>query len=316
MIFPLRTLVLIFLLAATAGAESRLRFDIVPGVGYSFGTARYRMEGTTVISQLDFPLDQPVGGGRIELARLRDGRPDWSVTAEVTTALGDPHGTFDDRDWYVLGDGSEELFSTTRSHVEGSLIRLRGEVCKRAFHGPNWDIAVFAGLVYHGISQTAIDVAGSQIVSDSAGNGRWVEFDFEARALTYDLDVYQSLVGLAPRLYVEPRVVVEARLAVSPILYVKDLDDHILRGFTSKADGYGFGWSTRLMLRYEPVKNRRGGGFSGYWLAITIITKWTSPRWWSTTAMLRGNRTRREPCCRGSRTLWSAISRPWVFISV
>lgn len=263
MILPLRTLVLVVLLAASAGAESRLRWDIVPGVGYSFGTARYRMEGTTVISQLDFPLDQPVGGVRIELAMLRDGRPDWSVTAEVATALGDPHGTFDDRDWDILGDGSLALFSTTKSHVEGSQTRLRGEVCKRALRGPNWDIALFAGFAYHSISQTAVDVTGSQVVLDSVGNGHWVEFSYVIRALTYDLDVYQSMVGVAPRLYPEPRLTIEGRFAVSPILYVKDLDDHLLRGFTSRAEGYGFGWSARLMMRFEPKWNREGGRLFG-----------------------------------------------------
>jgi|GEM_PF-5790437 len=260
MIVRLQLVAVFVLLSTSAWSDTRLRFDVVPAGGYSFGTTRYRMDATTVISQLDFPLDQIVAGGRVELAKLRDSRPDWSVSAEIWHALGDPKGTFDDRDWEVAGDGTEFLFSSTESHVDGSMTRLRGEITKTALRGGMWDIAVFAGFTYQKIAQTAIDVSGFQYVTDSGGGG-WVYFDYSVRALTYDIEFYQSLVGLAPRLYPDPRIVIEARLALSPVLYTKDLDNHLLRGFISESAGYGFGTAARMAVRFEPTQHVRDGRF-------------------------------------------------------
>lgn len=253
----LGTILTTTLLASSLWADSRLRVDVSAGGGYTMGTTRYRMDGTTVASQLDFPLDQKALAARIELAMLRDGRPDWTVAGEVVQAIDDPGGTFDDRDWYLYSDGSEFLFSTTESQVEGSMTRLRGDASKTFLSRGKFDLAVFVGFAHETVSQTAIDVVGGQYIADSSGGGRWVYFDYNARALTYDIDYYQSLIGLMPRYYATPTLTIEGQGAISPVLYMKDLDDHILRGFTSVSDGYGFGASGRLSARFEPRQRAR-----------------------------------------------------------
>jgi hypothetical protein len=248
----LAAIVLCLCAGSALGDSNNLKLSIAPIGGYNFGTTKYTMNGTEVASELDFPLDFATGGVRAELNVLKDGLSDWTVSAEFVSSLNDPGGYFTDRDWDIAADGTRLEFSNTKSNVQGSMTSFRGEVAKLVYRGTGWDLAVFAGFSRQSVSQDAIDVTGWQVVSDTAGNSFVVHFSYEALALSYDIDYYRPLLGVAPRFYINPNVLLEGRIAGSPFLYLEDLDNHRLRGFTAVSDGHGYGFNSRVALRIRP----------------------------------------------------------------
>jgi hypothetical protein len=248
----LNTIALVLCSSAAFGESYTLKFDVAPVGGYHWGTTKYTMESTDVASELDFPLDFFSAGFRWQVTAVNNGFVDWSVSHELVAAVSNPGGFFTDRDWFIDTDGTRQEFSNTKSNTDGMMWQTRDEITKMVYHGDTWDISVFAGFAWQKIKQDAIDVTGWQLVSDTAGNYFVVHFSFDTLALSYDIEYYRPLVGIVPRIYLKPSIILEARLAGSPLMYLKDLDNHRLRGFTLSSDGHGYSLESRVKFRFSP----------------------------------------------------------------
>jgi outer membrane protease len=250
-------LVLALLLAAGgATAQTIHEFSLSPSFGVWFGETKYDLDFDEGKSELVFPLDQNLAGLKFGWRAVREGRTEWSGTVRLSTKISDPGGVFTDKDWWKMDDGGLFLFSSTRSNVEGSLIDFEIELNRRIAGGKKVDLDLVLGLGYQKVSQDAVDVVGTQSFFTDSGLVVY-EVSYDDLALTYEVKYVRPFVGLAQRIRVSDRMKAAMRAVVAPFIYAEDLDDHVLRSFTSKVDGNGLGFSGRLGLEYEAPRSQR-----------------------------------------------------------
>ena len=250
------TLVIVLLLAAGgATAQTTHEFSFSPSFGMWFGETKYDLDFVEGKSELVFPLDMKLAGVKFGWWAVREGKTEWSGTVRLSTKISDPGGVFTDKDWWKMDDGGLFLFSTTESNVEGSLIDFEIELNRRLAGGKKVDLDLVLGLGYQKISQDAVDVVGTQTFFTDSGLVVY-EVSFNDLALTYEVKYWRPFVGLAPRFQLSNRMRASLRAVVAPFLYAEDLDDHVLRDFTSRVDGNGLGFTGRRGLEYEAPRSQ------------------------------------------------------------
>jgi hypothetical protein len=226
--------------------------------GLHFGETSYRYDGPGVGSELIFPLDLAVGGVQADFFLRRDGRTVWSVTARAAIGLSDPDDPFTDRDWYWINPGLEVNFSYTESDVDVSMVMLDLEGSRLLYADGPLSLSLIAGVGYQKVSQEALGYVGAQLIG-RAGDTSLVyrSISSDRRALTYDITYLTPRLGIRPRLAFGDRFVFEASAAGSPLVYIDDRDEHLLRFFTAEADGRGYGFFAEGELEYRLGDGRR-----------------------------------------------------------
>lgn len=251
------TLILLLALVLTAGnsfAQSTHEFSFSPSFGLWQGETKYELDLDFGKSELVFPLGVPMVGAKISWREMHQGQERWFANARLATSLGDPGGVFTDKDWVKTDFMGLFLISSTESNVEGSVVDLEVELGHRLFGDEKFDFNIVAGLGYQKIEQDAIDLSGTvNYVTDSSIEVYHVEYD--SLALTYEVKYLRPFIGVMPKVRVSEGLTVALRGTVSPFIYAEDLDDHVLRDFTSQVDGNGFGVTGRLGLDYQSRKS-------------------------------------------------------------
>jgi len=268
---------IVFLLLASSVCYGQTQLNVGPYVGAHFGEIGYKSEGifnrslgVSLGSELIFPLDFAIVGLEAQYHVLKEGRRDWLFRLKGGIGVTDPGGKFTDRDWFAFPPGLETNWSYSESNVEGNSIHLELQAAKVITASTYLELSLFAGLGYQKFSQDAVDLLVGRFVGNVVDTFFFDSGSRTGLSLTYDVYFINPVLGLAPRLAISPSVTLSGQAAYTPLLYVNDEDNHVLRFFTVKSSGRGRGFFSELNLRVD-VGPREGsnrpffelfGGFS------------------------------------------------------
>lgn len=251
--------ILIFLFSIPpAGAQVQWQADGF--VGLHLGQTSYKYDGPGIGSELIFPLDMTIGGVRGEIARRENSQSLWSIQGEIAVGLGEPGNPFTDRDWYDISPGLEVNFSYTESDVTASYLKLDLEGAYLLYSNQTIHLSLIGGVGYTSISQEAEGYVGAVLIEYNDTLLTYQPLTSSRRALTYDISYITPRLGLRPRFDFGPQVTLELSAAGSPIVYIDDRDDHLLRFFTLEADGRGYGFFGGGLLEFRFGRGQRHAG--------------------------------------------------------
>lgn len=263
------TLVLMSLYIPTSGSAepTEYEFRVAPSVGLISGDTRWELEFPYLRpdssiglgrSELVYSLNHILVGFNLEFRARRANRSIWEAEVGLAMNATDPGGDMTDRDWLNPGFGMLE-FSSTESAAEGSLAMLGVEVRRLLAAKGRWELLGCIGFEYQVIKQQMVDLRGWQYDLDEVGLLERPEqvdsltkhvIDDEILAGTYEVRYFRPQIGLMPRYMAGPWSI-GLKSVVSPFLQVRDIDDHLLRGFQIKSSGRGFGYAGQLKIAYE-----------------------------------------------------------------
>jgi len=244
--------------AAPTAAQHSTEFTIAPVGGMRFGDTRFELNFDYLLpdstigsggSELIFPLDISQAGVQFGFKFMKNGHRAWTADARLLFAVSDPRSKMTDEDWDETDFGRIE-WSSTESTVDGTLSELDVEITRLVVSGKSAELAVLVGGSYQKVKQSMIDISGTQLGVDIEGNLVVYNFADDELAGTYEIRYLRPKIGLAPR-FLWGAVTMELKGVVSPLLYAKDIDDHVRRYFQIRTDGKGFGYGGRMALQYE-----------------------------------------------------------------
>ena len=245
----------LLLISGNIGAQTRYEFSVSPVAGMNFGDTRFELgfsqvlDDTLVVgggSKLVFPLDVKQAGLEVGFRYLKDTHALWTVNLRLMLHVGDPGSKMTDRDWITLHNYTMD-FSSTESTVDGSLTELEFEATRLLVGGRTVELAALVGLGYQKVKHRMVDLSGWQYGVDADSNLVRYIFYVDDLVGTYEVRYLRPQLGVAPRFLIGS-FTAELKMVVSPLLYVKDIDDHVLRFFQIRTDGKGFGYGGRLAL--------------------------------------------------------------------
>ena len=252
------SMVLVALNGAVAAAE--FEFGFAPTSRLGFGDTRFELaiagydtDSTFVSggSELIFPLDFVLGEIQFDMSVMENERRVWTVALSLGLALNDPSSDMIDNDWDNVGR-VEQLWSHTLSNVDGDAYEATLEVTRLLTAGSGAELSVLAGVTWQKARQKMVDLRGWQYYStDSSGQVAAYVWEDDELAGTYEIRYVRPKLGLVSR-WRSGSFHTELQATISPLLHVKDIDDHVRRGFQIRTDGRGLGAGSRLTLRYEP----------------------------------------------------------------
>jgi outer membrane protease len=254
-------------------AQQTYEFSVDPVVGMRFGDTRFEIKFDYLLpdsstasggSELVFPLDVTQTGIQFAFKVVRAGHKLWTADLRLLFAVSNPGSKMTDKDWDNF-HGSRLEWSSTESRVDGTLSEIEFEATRLLVSGRGAELAALVGVSYQSVKQKMTDLSGWQLGPDQDDNMVVYLFDVDILAGTYEIRYIRPQFGLAPRLLFGS-FSVEGNAMVSPLLHVKDKDDHVLRYFQVRTDGKGFGYGGRVALQYEPPatsKSRFFGRLSG-----------------------------------------------------
>ncbi len=219
--------------------EITYKFAVGPLIETGFGKTDYTLESDffaddnslmTIKSQLDFPTDFTSIGGQFRFTKMKDNRTNLMFGTKVSAGITAPRGPMTDRDWT---NGFE--FSSTESSMEAWSIRvgvdLAGRINGLKENGLFW----VAGFQLERYSFDMIDLTGWQI--DSTGETLTGSLDYPVGA--YEVTWSMPYFGLmAHKVGKNNSLNIKGGLGM---VMMSDQDYHILRDFTTKSSGTGYG---------------------------------------------------------------------------
>ncbi len=240
-------------------ADAEITMNVAPYARIGFGDTRYEIfilgydSDSSLFSggsRLIYPIDDVQTGIRFNLSVMEKGNRAWTAEARIGTAVSNPHSRMSDDDWENI-QNVEVLWSHTLSDVDGSASSAGLEVTRLLSAGHSAELGVLVGIQYQRIMQKMISLYGYQYW-DADTNGQlevYLASDREL-ALTYEIRYVRPRLGLVSRWQAGP-FGTEIKAALSPMLSVKDIDDHVRRGFQIRTDGRGVGVGCSVALSYE-----------------------------------------------------------------
>jgi len=247
-------LILIFSTILTAQSKS-YSLNIKPYFGLNSGKTEYIMdineyfEGFTYIvkSQLEYPLDQTMFGGELELKLLPGSPREWAFNFAYYTNLSDPSGKMYDHDWWNFRTGIVEKISYTESDAEGKNNIFLVEIDKLILIGKKGSISLSGGFRYQKIEQDIFGFKGWQLDQDGVIH----EFeDPETNGLYYKITYKLPNAGFKINYFINQQLTFQSRIAYSRA-YISDFDHHILRFKTSESDLNGNGLLVDFAVRMD-----------------------------------------------------------------
>lgn len=274
-LFAMLLIVGIFPVSAFDMSSNVHWITVEPYLKLNFGYTDYLLETEEVQSELEFPLNTLIAGGRVSYA-IRNGKIDeWLFRVTAGTSLIEPWGVFKDHDWYVLSGYPEIKFSYTESDVVMAYLDFSAAAEKRFFSHRGVHFYGTAKYGYQHIEQDAMGYSGWQYIDTgetvALENGDELPIfvlstlKSTEKAIEYKV-VYQTL-GLGAVARWEPNKNFGLKAALIPkLLHIKDRDDHVLRNKLSTAEGFGFAGSSEVSMTYtwpgnqayEPYISLRG----------------------------------------------------------
>ena len=238
---------------------AEFEFGVAPTSRLGFGDTRFELaiiglDADSALvsggSELIFPLDFVQGGLQFDLAVMKAGRREWTATLNLGMAMNNPASEMIDNDWDNVGQ-VEQLWSHTLSTVDGDAWEASLEVTRLVTSSSGVELSLLAGVTWQKIKQKMVDLRGWQyFATDTGGAVTAFVWEDDELAGTYEVRYVRPKVGLVTRWQAGP-FRTELQASLSPLLHVKDIDDHVRRGFQIRTDGRGLGAGSRLTLRYE-----------------------------------------------------------------
>lgn len=295
-------LFLVSFLAIPLPARDGWRIFLDGGIGGSLGRTNYDLEfldpdvpGAGGASRLEFPLDGLGAGAGLAAERVRDGRADWIVRAEVATNLTDPSGQMADYDWFTQDGFPDAPFSYTESPAEVRFLQAALQAQRRVGALGPFGIYLAAGYRFQWAWQEIVGYRGWQYVwneniggpsvvppyPDVEGGYELVGVVSTEKALTYSITYHIPMVGMAARLEPLPGLSLDL-LAGFLLPLARDVDDHLLRNKESTGTGFGVGYQVGLGVRYLFSGRVRGpalyigleAGLLGLYAPGTQVQEW------------------------------------------
>lgn len=230
-----------------------------PYFGINSGKTEYIMklkdtQGNFVKSQLEFPLDQTMFGGDVELKFLPGTQKEWAFKFGYYTNISDPTGKMFDHDWWNIRTGLDEKISYTESDVEGKNSILLVEIDKLILIGSKGSLSLSGGFRHQKIDQEIYGFDGWWL--DENGIKHDVS-DPYINGLSYEITYNLPNVGFRINYFLNQELTFTTRMAYTRAI-ISDFDDHILRFKTTESDIKGNGlladFAVRLDLGPIPVK--------------------------------------------------------------
>ncbi|MEW5795776.1 MAG: omptin family outer membrane protease [Candidatus Zixiibacteriota bacterium] len=255
-------------LVSSTQAQKQYEFTVAPATGQHFGDTRFRLNFLYLLpdssigsggSELVFPLDATFDGLELGFRYWKDGHQLWTGNLRAIHSITEPRSNMMDEDWDNVGQ-VRLLWSHTDSETDATLAELNIEATRLVAWGKSAELAVVAGVGLQKFKFRMTDLTGWQYLDlDSNGQTEVYVVDENVVAGTYETRYLRPEIGLMPRLLADP-FVVEFKAVVSPLLYTKDVDDHLLRFFQIHTNGRGFGYGGRIAVEYNP-RGRGGARF-------------------------------------------------------
>lgn len=264
--------------ASDSSAQTVLEYRLTPTAGMNGGTTRFVLEfpyekpnGRTGQgrSELIFPLDYKELGAAFEVWVMRSDVPVWKAELKVGWSISDPGSDMTDQDW--INPGFIDLeWSSTSSTVEGNMKRIGVGVTRLISArkpGGHWELEGYVGLDYQRINQSMVDVRGwhfdypqvFEIMShDQISSLTKSTTDLQITALKYEVSFLRPEIGLMPR-FVSGPLSIQLKGMISPLLHIKDHDEHLLRGFEIRTSGRGFGYSGGVRIDLHTGSDPKSG---------------------------------------------------------
>jgi hypothetical protein len=160
-------------------------------------------------------------------------------------------------------------FSSTESTAEGSMSMIGVAVKRLLTAKGSWELAGCFGFEYQHIKQKVVDLRGWQFDfrevlllerPDQVDSLTRYDFDLEIIGGSYEVRFFKPQIGLSPR-YISGGWSLGLTGLVHPFLQVRDIDDHLIRGFQIRTSGRGFGYSGQLKIGYDAGKGQKKGLF-------------------------------------------------------
>ena len=249
-------LIALIMLITPSAVDARPELKAGALAGYQFGHTLYHYDGLSIGSELVFPLEMMVAGVTGDMTVYRDDVPVWSLSARIMMALNDSGNPFTDRDWHYLPPGLEVNFSYTESDVKSSMWQFYLEGSRLMYQSNGVSLFLVAGIGYDKLSYDALGYRGVQL-EGSSGDSSLIYRPVSSNrlALTYDINYLTPRLGIRPRIEFGPKVLLELTAAGSPVVYIDDRDEHLLRNFTMESDGRGYGFFSEGKLEYRFGEN-------------------------------------------------------------
>ena len=253
--------ILILLLLATGLVQAEASFDLKasPILMFNSGSTDYTIEALTYMvsedlldttlvgirSKLEFPLDAALVGVDLKVASKHATEKGWAISIGALINITDPHKMMEDHDWFFDPDGSESIkWSWTESRAKLSYLLLKLEIAKTIARGKKLDLSLMAGFHYNRVELDMIGFSGWQETVDN-------EIEGLGPALYYRATYKLPQVGVRLKITPSWQTSIDLQLAGGRLM-ASDLDDHLLRGKTAKAETAGWAIlgqaSVRLML--------------------------------------------------------------------
>lgn len=190
-------------------------------------------------SEIEFPLDAYMAGVRIRLARRFIGKRIWAVEFTYGKNTNNPGGFIKDSDWEKVPlIGYDEKIIYTES--DGTLDATSMDVCLRlkVVEHPRFDMDALLGYTYQ---KFAFEVIGY--------NGWYLDLDYDQVPIEgyigevvvlNRVSYYIPYLGIAPRGRVFSFMNIGGRCGLSPLVWARDFDDHILRKKTGEGRCTGY----------------------------------------------------------------------------
>ena len=256
--------ILILLLSVTVPIQAELPFNLKasPLLLFNSGSTDYTIEALTyaisedlldttlvgIRSKLEFPLDAALVGVDLEAASKHVTEKGWTINIGALINITDPDKKMEDHDWYFDPAGLESYkFSWTESRTKIDYLFLKLEAALELKRGRKAALAIMAGFHYYRIEFDMIGYDGWQVGSD------FQVYDISGRQRALYYKAIYKLPQVGVRLKITPtwQTSVELQLAGGRLMS-SDLDDHLLRGKTAKAETAGWAFlgqaAVRLML--------------------------------------------------------------------
>jgi outer membrane protease len=262
----------------------------VGAVDFGFGFHTQRMSGHTTYhikftqfipelgsdlkgdSELEFPLDVFLVGGRVGLkGKLKSGEP-WSISLKASKNVNDPSGIMKDSDWLALPQYNfSTKFSYTESDAELGALLLCVEGRLGIVRKSSFSVELLGGYEYQDFSFEILGVRG------------WQGFDVSERVyfdtlqgtnvLDYDVAYHIPYAGVAASARFSPRADLRAQAAISPRASASDHDDHLLRFFTADSECTGWALKAGAELGWTILGDAAQSNWSlGFGLGYTKIS--------------------------------------------
>ena len=239
----------------SAAIYSQVTVEIVPDISYNFGHSTYTMdffafgpngERDGVKSELEFPIDGPMAGLQFRIRSDAAVAHPWSITAAARMNVADPGGTMYDSDWaFDPSTGANTfLFSYTESGVEGSMIDASIDGRYQFTGNSSGALGGILSFTYVRLDQDVIGFTGWAYDQ----NLTRVEFSDGRLGITYLAWYATPQLGLYGQLPAFESGSIDLAVSTGPV-WAKDIDDHVLRGKESIADGLGLGVNSSLAMR-------------------------------------------------------------------